>query len=86
MKKIVMIISLTLSIIAFSYAGEKSEKAGEIVGKAVKETKEATTLIIDATKKGAKKTGKFIKEVYEDTKENASDFKDGLKDGLKKED
>ncbi|PLX66307.1 MAG: hypothetical protein C0602_11625 [Denitrovibrio sp.] len=86
MKKIILIISLILSITVFANAGEKSEKAGEVVGEAAKDTKEATILIIDATKKGAKKTGKFLKEVFEDTKESASDFKDGVKEGYKKED
>ena len=81
MKKVIMAVSLVLAIISFSHAGDRSEKAGEVVGKAAKETKEAGKVLIDATKKGAKKTGEFFKELYEDSK----DFKDGVKEGYSKD-
>lgn len=86
MKKLIMAVSLILSIVSFSHAGEKSEKAGEVVGKGAQDIKAAGAVLIDATKQGASKTGKFLKEVYKDTKENASDFKDGVKEGYEKKD
>ncbi|PLX70129.1 MAG: hypothetical protein C0603_04095 [Denitrovibrio sp.] len=73
MKKIILILAVSLALSATSgaIAGEKSEKVGEIAGKAAKGTKEAGIVVIDATKKGAKKTGKFFKEVYKDMKKGA---------------
>jgi len=88
MKRIYIILCTVLLLVSSGavYAGDKSEKAGEVVGKAAKETKEAGIILIDATKKGAKKTGKFLKDIFEDTKEGAKDFKEGVKEGYKEQD
>lgn len=65
---------MIISIANIAYAGETAQKVGQVVGKAAKETKEAGEIIIDTTKKGAKK-------IYSEAKEGITDFKKGVKDG-----
>lgn len=52
MKKIIILAaSIALFSTTAALAGEKSEKVGEVAGKAAKETQEAGKLVIKSTKK-----------------------------------
>jgi len=85
MKKLMFIMIIASILTSSVFAGEKSEKAGEAFGKAVRETKEAGEQLIEGTKKGVKKAGEYIKDLYEDGKEGAKDFHEGMKKGYDKE-
>jgi len=85
MKKLLLIVVSAMFIFSGAFAGEKAAKAGEVAGKAAKETKEAGIVVIDATKKGAKTTMQWFKDLFKSSKENGKDFKEGVKKGYEGE-
>lgn len=81
----IIIFALIIALSSTVYAGEKSEKAGEVIGETAKKSKDAGKKLLKDSKGNFNKALDYIKELFEDTKESAKDFKEGFEKGYKKE-